>query len=84
LPEIVPPEARTPISREGVMEDEFQRWTEQVTQLDLLIGSGSPEGVIEATVGREYMDDTGTAGSIKYIKRDADIAGDRTKGWILV
>jgi hypothetical protein len=30
------------------------------------------------------MDDAGTAGAILYIKRDTDIAGDKTQGWILV
>jgi len=47
-------------------------------------GSGSPEGVLEALVTKQYMDTAGTASAIKYVKRDADIAGDKTKGWILV
>jgi len=50
----------------------------------ILTGSGSPEGVVEGIVSKEYMDTTGIAGAIKYIKRDADIAGDKTQGWILV
>ncbi len=49
-----------------------------------LTGSGSPEGVLEALSTKEYMDTAGTAGNIKYIKRDDDIAGDKTMGWILV
>lgn len=85
MPSIVPPAAFDSIvDKDGVMTPEFQRWVEQITNNDLIIGTGSPEGVIEATVGREYMDDAGATGSIKYIKRDADIAGDRTKGWIAV
>ena len=50
----------------------------------MIVGTGSPEGVIDAPQTANYMDDAGTAGNIKYIKRDADIAGDSTKGWILV
>lgn len=51
----------------------------------LIIGTGSPEGVIQAEQGASYMDDAGTAGAIKYIKRDNDDgAGDKTIGWILV
>ena len=46
-------------------------------------GSGSPEGVLEALVTKQYMDTTGTASAITYIKRDADILGDKSKGWIL-
>jgi len=57
----------------------------QVVENSLIIGTGSPEGVVEANQGREYMDDAGTAGNIKYIKRDAsDGAGDLSIGWILV
>lgn len=56
----------------------------EVERLSILVGTGSPEGVVEAAQTRKYMDDSGTAGAILYIKRDADVAGDRTKGWILV
>ena len=85
MPEIVSPDSRDPIVDDnGTMQDAFHTWVEQVTRLDLIIGQGSPEGVIEATVGREYMDVNGTAGNIKYIKRDADIGGNRKQGWILV
>lgn len=50
----------------------------------LIIETGSPEGVVEAEQGARYMDDTGATGNILYIKRDNDIAGDKSKGWILV
>ena len=46
-------------------------------------GVGSPEGVLEALVTKQYMDTVGVAGAITYIKKLADIAGDKTKGWIL-
>jgi len=85
LPDIAPIDADTPIvTSNGVMSDVFQRWMNQVTRNDLLIGTGSPEGVIEAQIGREYMDDTGLAGAVKFIKQLPDIAGDRTKGWVAV
>lgn len=72
------------ITEEGVMTERMSQWTQSVTRLDTIVGTGSPEGVIEAFQTQQYMDDAGTAGSILYIKRDADIAGDRTTGWILV
>jgi len=85
LPDIVPPQATAPIVDEnGVMDDVFQRWVTQMTRLDLIVGTGSPEGVIEATVGREYLDDTGLAGAVKFIKQLPDIGGDRTQGWVAV
>ena len=55
-----------------------------LSELDIATGSGSPEGVLRAGITKRYMDTAGTAGSILYIKRDADIAGDTTQGWILV
>ena len=85
MPSIPTPSFDLPIvDKEGMMTDAFQRWITQMTNLDLIVGTGTPEGAVEAFVGREYMDDVGTTGSIKYIKRDSDIAGDKTKGWILV
>lgn len=85
MTEIVPLDSNTPIvDEEGNMTDYFQRWMNQMTRLDLLVGTGSPEGVIEAQIGREYLDTTGAAGAVKFIKQSADIAGDRTKGWVAI
>lgn len=85
MPNIPIPQLNIPIvADDGSMMIEFARWVRQVTETDIIIGAGSPEGVVAASVGREYMDSAGVAGAIKYIKRDADIAGDRAKGWVLV
>jgi hypothetical protein len=85
MSEIPVPDAELSIvDDKGVMSDVFQRWVTEMTNLDLIIGTGTPEGVIEATVGREYLDDAGAAGAVKFIKQSADIAGDRTKGWVAV
>lgn len=72
------------VDKNGVATRQLQDFFLEVERESLIIGTGSPEGVVSASKGQEYMDDSGIAGSIKYIKRDADIAGDRTKGWILV
>jgi hypothetical protein len=65
------------------MAQEFRTWTQSITNQSVIIGTGSPEGVIEAVQGSSYMDDAGIAGAVLYIKRDNDIGGDRTQGWIL-
>ena len=78
-----PTTTRAIIDNFGSMVQEFRTWTQTMTDRSLIIGTGSPETVVEAAQGAQYMDDNGTAGNILYIKRDADIAGDRTKGWIL-
>lgn len=62
----------------------FQEWSQNVSRLQILEGTGSPEGNTEAIVTQLYMDNIGTAGNILYIKRDADINGDKTQGWILI
>lgn len=72
------------VDESGVMTDRFTAYTQSVGRLNILTGAATPEAVIDAPVTTLYMDTAGTAGSILYIKRDADIAGDRTKGWILV
>lgn len=85
MPNIPEPNRGFPIvDADGVATDAFGLWLTLISRTDIIVGTGSPEGVIEATVGQEYMDDAGTAGAIKYIKRDADIAGDRKSGWILI
>lgn len=84
MPDIPTPDARIAITESGVMTDAFQRWVSDMTRLDLIVGTGSPEGVIEANVGREYLDDTGAAGAVKFIKQLPDIAGDRTMGWVAI
>lgn len=81
----VPPSPLLPIvSDKGIMSQIFQSWTQLVSRLFILTGSGSPEGVVSANVTRLYMDTAGTAGSILYIKRDAAISNDPKQGWILV
>lgn len=68
----------------GTMVRRFRDWTQNVTRLAVIVGTGSPESVVEGLQTQLYMDDSGTAGSILYIKRDSDISGDKTQGWILV
>jgi len=72
------------ITEDGVLTERAYQMMRLLVQLDILEGSGSPEGVIAAQPRRLYMNTAGTAGSILYIKRDADVAGDTSQGWILV
>lgn len=85
MPEIPVPDANTPVvDSNGLMNDAFQIWVSRMTSLDLLVGTGSPEGAIEAIVGREYLDQTGAAGAVKFIKQLADIGGDKSQGWVAI
>lgn len=82
---IAPLDGTLPIIEEDdTMTQRTRTFMNQVARLGILEDSGSPEGVVDALPTSVYMDTSGSAGSILYIKRDADIAGDKTKGWILV
>jgi len=80
------PSANRPfVDEKGILTSQSRTFIRSVFIQALIIDSGSPEGVIEAEIGSSYMDKTGVAGSILYIKRDADDgAGDKSIGWILV
>ena len=69
---------------DGSLQPAFQLFAQSLANRALIISSGSPESVIEANQGALYMDDAGTAGAILYVKKSADVAGNKTQGWILV
>lgn len=80
-----PPDANRPILNEdGTMEQSFRTWVNAITSEALIVGEGSPEDVISAIQGRQYMDSNGSTGSLMYRKRDSAISGDSKKGWIAV
>ncbi len=81
---IAPPNNVSIVNENGFMRESFRAFTYEVSRLDKLFGAGSPEGVVEAEQFREYVDTSGGAGAVMYVKRDADVGGDRTKGWILI
>lgn len=56
----------------------------EVNGRSLIFGIGSPEGVVNASKGAEYMDEIGVTSAIKYIKKLSDIAGNTSLGWILI
>jgi len=80
----LPPYSVAIATEGGFLTQPYITFLNSVIKLDILSGTGSPEGVFEAQQGQEYMDTSGVAGAIKYIKRDTDILGDKTKGWILI
>lgn len=75
-----------PIVRpDGVSQDQFQGWIDSVTELlnalDFVEGNGSPEGVVFAAKKKRYFNNTGSAGSLVYIK-NTDITSNT--GWVNV
>ncbi len=71
-------------TKTGIPNDRFRLFISDVLNRGLYIGTGSPEGLLEAVQGEEYMDETVGATTVKYIKQSPDIAGDRKKGWVAI
>lgn len=75
---------QAPLLSDRIVEDgfaniQFYTWMDQITEAvkPPLVGSGSPEGVIVATVGRWYVD-TDTVGTGIYLKE----SGEGDTGWV--
>lgn len=60
----------------------FFQWLGNVTRLETLTGTGSPEGIHAAFEKRYYVDISVSPPEV-YFKVTNDILGDRTKGWEL-
>jgi len=72
------------VNASGGSSDAFRKWM-ATTQLGTpIIGDGSPEGVVEARQFQLYINESGTTGSLLYVKVNPDVGGDRTQGWIAV
>jgi hypothetical protein len=72
------------IENDGTMSQAFRQFTQDASLSIPIVGLGSPEGVIEAAQYSLYLNSSGGASAIQYRKMQPEIAGDRTKGWILV
>ena len=72
------------VDENGTMAQAFRQFTQDASLSIPIVGSGSPEGVIEAAQYSLYLDSSGGASAIQYRKMQPEIGGDRTKGWILV
>jgi len=72
------------VQDDGTMAQSFRQFTQDASLSIPIVGSGSPEGVIEAAQYSLYLDSGGGASAIQYRKMQPQIGGDRTKGWVLV
>lgn len=72
------------VQPDGTMAQPFRQFTQDASLSIPIVGSGSPEGVVEARQYSLYIDSTGSSGSIEYRKMQPEIGGDVTKGWVAV
>lgn len=68
----------------GAPTQYFREFIAEITRYLPIIGDGPPEGVIEAQLYTPYIDRNGSAGNVEYRKMQAEIGGDRSKGWVEV
>ena len=72
------------VEPDGTMAQPFRQFTQDASLSIPIVGTGSPEGVVEARQYSLYIDSAGSSGSIEYRKMLPDIGGDVTQGWIAV
>jgi len=75
---IIPLASTRPIVSEGYQTQEMRDWTQRITNMAMITGSGSPEGVVEANEGALYTDLDAATGARLYSKN-----GIGDTGWIL-
>jgi hypothetical protein len=76
--------ASRPIALDDLtMTQEFRNWTLDASLSIPIVGTGSPEGAVDARQYSLYLDSAGAAGSVSYRKMLPDIGGNRLLGWIL-
>lgn len=76
-----PSPVRPIIEPDFTMEASFRASLIKLFSRSLIVGSGNPDGVVEANQGALYMDQDAAAGDILYVKRLASVSGDVTLGW---
>lgn len=72
------------VNEDGTMAQPFRQFTQDASLSIPIVGTGSPEGVVEARQYSLYINSAGTTGSIEYRKMLPNIGGDTTQGWIAV
>ena len=73
--------AQPVVQPDGTMSQAFRLWSVEVTNSLLIVGTGSPEAVIEAPQYSLYLDETDPANPVQWRKMLPEIAGDRKAGW---
>lgn len=68
---------------DGTPSQVWRTWERAVSKSAPIVGSGSPEGVVQAPQYSQYIDESNVPTSITvYYKMQAEIGGDRTMGWV--
>ena len=82
MTEIISPDNQL-VDDGGISTQRTQIWLDQVTDLQIITGTGTPEGIVSANVSRLYLQTDGTDGAVLFIKQLSDIGGDPKYGWVV-
>lgn len=72
------------VNDDGTMSQAFRTHMQQVSRSVVIVGTGSPEGVLEAPQYSLYIDETTPTVPVQYRKMLTSSAGDSKKGWVMV
>ena len=75
---------RSIVEPDGTMTLQTRAFFRSLYVQALIIGTGSPEGVVEARQFSQYIDEDAGTGAIEYRKMQPSVGGDTKKGWVLV
>ena len=77
---VIAPASQKKITENNLQTLEARSFFQQLAKRVSIIGSGNPEGAVEATQGAIYVDEDSSSTTL-YVKRLNDIGGDKTQGW---
>ena len=72
------------VEKDGTLTLQSRTYFRQITERAVIVGSGSPDGVVEATQGATYIDEDASLGSVFYVKQKQNVGGDNSLGWALI
>lgn len=72
------------VDSSGKMSQAFRSFTLEASLSIPIVGTGSPDGVVEARQFQLYIDSNGLTGAIEYRKMVSEVGGNRKLGWKLV
>lgn len=68
----------------GTMDQAFNSWALLVSNNLFIVGTGTPEGIVEAAQYSLFIDEAVPLIPVQFRKMLPEIGGDRTKGWAAV
>jgi len=69
------------IHQDGTPTSTFRQFISKIAESVVIVGTGTPEGVLEAPQYTLYVDEAVPLTPVTYRKMLPEVGGDRSKGW---